>query len=94
MLKVIGIGLPRTGTRSLAEALTILGYETKHEGARLWDLRRMDFEGPVESDFTERFSHLDAVTECLWWRDLVEAHPEADLILTVRGEEGWWRSIC
>lgn len=28
--KVIGAGLPRTGTNSLEEALSILGYRTHH----------------------------------------------------------------
>ncbi|KAM4061063.1 P-loop containing nucleoside triphosphate hydrolase protein [Hirsutella rhossiliensis] len=36
-LKVLALGLPRTGSASIAEALTILGYKDVYHGSRFFD---------------------------------------------------------
>ncbi|KAH7114568.1 hypothetical protein B0J13DRAFT_393505, partial [Dactylonectria estremocensis] len=36
-MKVLALGLPRTGSASIADALTILGYENVHHGIRAID---------------------------------------------------------
>ena len=77
--KVFGIGLSRTGTRSLVEALRILGYRAVH-----WpqSLRAID-EAEAAADITVacRFKFLDAV------------YRNARFILTTRDADAWFRSI-
>jgi len=82
-VQVIGVGLPRTGTRSLAEALTILGYRTLHYAPDLRHDRR----------WPRVFDGYDAATDypCSgWWPQLLGAYPEALVILTVRRQLATW----
>jgi hypothetical protein len=92
-MEVIGVGLPRTGTRTLVEALRILGYDAVHEGAKWWNVRALHIQASIEPKDVKVFDDVDAVTECLHWRLLLEAYPEAKVILTVRDVDDWWRSI-
>lgn len=94
MLQVIGVGLPRTGTRSLVEALRLLGYTAEHEAITRSNREELETEvehGPVLNELT---NNLEAVTEAIWWRPLVERNEYANIILTIRDEEKWWESIC
>jgi len=90
MLQVIGVGLPRTGTRSLCEALRILGYNAVHcepERLPLW---------PDENTDWKCCEDIEAITDTpapRYWRELCGAYPEAKVILTVRDESEWWTSI-
>jgi len=89
-LEVIGVGLPRTGTRTLCKCLQILGYRTEHEnaGKRLPGAWRWDHVPELQV-----FDDLTAVVEWQhWWRTAM-VYAGADLILTVRDEEDWYRSI-
>jgi hypothetical protein len=93
MLKVLGVGMPRTGTRSLIEALTILGYRTMHELANLWNLDALDMADELPDHvFRLGTDKVDAGTEAIYWRRIAMAHPEAKLVLTVRDRRAWFRS--
>lgn len=90
MLKVLGVGLPRTGTKSLCVALEILGYRSLHHPAD-----RLPLFPPTGFDWRQ-FDDVDAVCDapaCMYWRELLAAYPEAKAVLTVRDEEDWWRSM-
>ncbi len=94
MLSVLGCGMPRTGTRSLAEALTLLGYRTMHELANLWNLEALDMADELPDHvFRLGTEKLDAGTEAIYWRRIAMAHPDAKLILTVRERRAWFRSM-
>lgn len=89
--KVFGLGLSRTGTRSLTAALRILGWDTVHyptDQATFGELARADY----------RFSlldHWDGITDITvspYYAQLDELYPGSKFILTVRDEEGWLRS--
>jgi hypothetical protein len=86
MLTFIGAGYPRTGTKSLASALRILGVETRHdeEGAlplfRAASRRANGMEGA-----------LVGWPAALHWREL--RSPRTKIILTVRDESDWWESM-
>ncbi len=90
MLSILGVGLPRTGTQSLSDALEILGLRSiHHEPERLdpWKLMEPDFSG---------YDDVDAVIDApasYFYRELTEAYPGLKYILTVRDEHAWWRSI-
>lgn len=78
-MKVIGIGLPRTGLTSLARALTILGYDTIHFPASLERAQRR--EAATDMPLPHRY------------RALAKRFPKAKFILTLREERYWHRSM-
>ena len=100
-LRVIGAGLPRTGTRSLKTALELLlGQPCHHmhdffgrpERADLW---REAFRGRAEWDrLLEGYAAGLDTPVCAFWRELAWAHPDAIVLLSHRASaETWWRSV-
>jgi hypothetical protein len=90
--KVFGIGLSRTGTKSLHRALKSLGYRSEHFPAHL--LRTMD--GMLTLDI-EGVRHYEAMTDTVtsvFYRQLDEHFPESKFILTVRDVDAWLRSCA
>lgn len=88
--KIFGIGLSKTGTSSLAQALQRLGYRTKDcMGARSYvpgDLSSIDMDTVLEHD---------ALTDTpipSFYRELDARFPGSKFILTVRDREGWLQS--
>ena len=100
-LKVIGAGFGRTGTDSMREALTQLGFgpchhmvevNTNEDQKRMW---RAFVRG-------ERFGWdqlLGGYVSCMdwptahYWRELAQAYPSAKVVLTYRTAESWWASF-
>ena len=83
--KVFAIGLHRTGTTSLARALSILGLRTRDFPWRLFD----NVEDPILNEF-------DAFTDNpmpLVYPYLDGMFPGSKFILTTRQEEEWLRSV-
>ena len=93
MLKILGVGLGRTGTMSLTAALRQLGLKALHyDRVRLNDI--LDGTNP-KPDF-RRYDDYDAVTDipsAHFYRELLAAYPSCKAILTVRDVESWWKSI-
>lgn len=100
-LKVIGTGFGRTGTDSMREALEILGFGPCHhmrelindsEHERLW--RSVVAGATPDWDLL-----LGGYSSCVdwpsayYWPQLVDAFPEAKVILTWRSAESWWKSF-
>ena len=77
--KVFCVGLGKTGTTSLKEALRMLGYRT----IRL----PLDWQGSTGFD-----AALPGVSAAMY-RDLDKAFPDSRFILTVRDVDGWLKSI-
>jgi hypothetical protein len=96
--KVFGIGFHRTGTTSLAQALTRLGYKTIHgDGRRLGgDEGRTFIHQFTHGDYRMRtLTQYDAFTDNPYftiWQQLYWMYPEAKYILTIRDAESWIRS--
>lgn len=92
-MKILGAGLSRTGTLSLATALEQLGFSTIHwVPERLRDVMMGTNDSP---DF-RRYDDVEAVTDlpaALFYRELLEAYPDAKCILTIRPEDDWLRSM-
>lgn len=93
MLNVIGAGLSRTGTRSLADALEGLGLRTIH-----FDRNRLNsvLFGADPSPNFRVYDDVDAVVDLpgsYFFRELMDAYPRSKVILTVRDIEAWWKSI-
>jgi hypothetical protein len=92
--RVFGVGMQRTGTSSLCEALRILGHDSAHwesgEWARaVW--QEMNMWG--RSRTLERFYAACDNPIPLVYRWLDEAYPNSKFVLTVRDEGDWVRSV-
>jgi hypothetical protein len=86
--KLFGIGLPKTGTTSLCQALTILGYKTLHNPI---PFRLRYYEGM----YTYNKVEWDAIVNCgeHIYPQLDEVYPNSKFILTVRDSESWHKSV-
>ena len=100
-LLVIGTGFGRTGTDSMREALTILGFGPTHhmfevianpEQKALWRALAAGAKPDWERLFAGYHSCVDWPS-AYYWRDLIAVYPEARVILTARSAEGWWGSF-
>ncbi|MGV9379633.1 sulfotransferase family protein [Nonomuraea sp. NPDC003707] len=105
MMKVIGAGLPRTGTTSMKAALERLGFTPcyhmvevmTHPGhvdhwleAAAGKVRtREDWDRVFEDGYQ---AEVDWPAS-FYWRELADAYPEAKVILTVRDPHKWHPSI-
>lgn len=100
-LKVIGAGLPRTGTNSLQIALDQLGFGPCHHMRELIEdasqrplwLRVYEGHGPDWEDVFKGYSAAVDAPAAFLWRALSAAYPSAKVILTTRSPEGWRRSM-
>src|SRR5918997_5491542 len=99
-MRVIGAGFGRTGTTSLKAALEVLGFGPSYtlgeafahpEHVGLWEAARRG-----EKLDWERFrSGYDVAVDwpaCAFYEELLEAFPEAPVILTVRDPAAWYES--
>jgi sulfotransferase family protein len=79
--KIFGIGLSRTGTSSLSEALSILGYRSVHY--------------PPAPNLYELLDAFDAATDtpiAMSFKELDHRYPGSKFILTVRDRDKWLKS--
>ena len=101
-LKVVGVGLGRTGTNSLKLALEqLLGGPCYHmfeliahpQQVPLWELAVRG----EEVDWNALFEGYAATVDwpgCAFWRDLITANPNAPVLLSTRDSpETWWASM-
>jgi 3'-phosphoadenosine 5'-phosphosulfate (PAPS) 3'-phosphatase len=88
--KIFGIGLSKTGTTSLANALQILGYKTKDNMGVV-----KYAAGDVSSVDLDLVDGLEALTDTpipSFYRELDARYPGSKFILTVRDSGGWLKS--
>lgn len=81
--------MPRTGTRTLSEALRILGFDAMHEHRARLPLI------PIGPPNVRVFDDVDAVADCpavLYWERIAATY-QPKVILTVRELGSWWESI-
>jgi hypothetical protein len=99
-LVLIGAGLPRTGTLTQKLALEELGLDPCYHWVNviadldqvgLWD-RALDGETPWEEVFAGYRSSVDWPGG-YFYRELMDAYPEAKVLLSVREGEAWERSF-
>ena len=99
-MKVIGAGFGRTGTTSLKAALETLGFGSAYhmtevfthpEHVRFWEAARRGERVDWEAFFSGYGVAVDWPA-CAFYAELMEAFPEAAVILTVRDPERWYES--
>jgi len=98
-MKIICAGLSKTGTKSLAEALKILGltvHDFDEHVVYFKDEYIQAFEGEMP-DFAAMYKNVDAVVDnpvFFFWKEIKESCPSAKVILTERDKvQSWVNSI-
>ena len=101
-LKVIGVGLGRTGTKSLKQALVLLGFGPCHhmtevlpDKQHLWPMWKEIFSSSEDKSekLKEAFRGYVATTDypgCLFYKEFLQWNPDAKVILTVRDNPDQW----
>ncbi len=99
-MRLIGAGLPRTGTLTQKLALEDLGLGPCYhwvnviadlDQVELWS-RALDGEAPWDEVFDGQRSTVDWPGG-YFYRELMDAYPEAKVLLSVRDPEAWERSF-
>jgi len=101
-LRVIGAGMPRTGTTSLKSALErLLGQRCYHmlelfedfDAGLLW-LQALEGDRDALHSVLANFGAAVDWPASLFWRELRELYPEAIVVLSHRDSaEEWWDSV-
>ncbi len=100
-MKIIGAGFGRTGTVSLKQAFEHLGYPCYHMQEVMAGYDRGHIEqwdaalSGKAIDWEALFSGFEATVDfpaCVFYPQLMEAFPDAVVVLSVRDPQGWWRS--
>ena len=103
-IQVIGAGFGRTGTMSLKMGLEKLGFSKCHhmeevvknpESAPFWQdaFERKTANEPT--DWSVPFGGYKAAIDwpsCTFYKELMDAYPDAKVILTTRDPESWYAS--
>jgi hypothetical protein len=100
-LKVIGAGFGRTGTLSLKQALEELGLEPCYHMVELFGKPGLDEQwdaivGGAPADWNTVFAGYQAAVDwpaCSFYKELMQAYPQAKVLLTVRDPEKWYKSV-
>jgi len=100
-LKIIGVGLGRTATKSLKDALEILSFgpcyhmmelPLKPERVALWQ----EAADTGKTDWEALFEGYNACVDwpaAYYWRELADFYSNAKVVLSVRSAESWAKSI-
>lgn len=91
--KVFGIGLSRTGTRSLTKALQILGYNVEHypdDDDTYTELSN----GQCDLSILAVLDGLTDIGTVPFYRQFDELYPGSKFILTVRSDTVGWLQSC
>jgi hypothetical protein len=98
-MKVIGAGVPRTATLSQKFALEILGFPCYHMVNVLRDMSQVPLWNAAADgnpDWEAIFADYEATVDWpggYFYQELLEAYPDAKVLLSVRDPEAWTRSM-
>lgn len=113
-MKVLSLGLPRTGSYSMCLALQQLGYQNVYHLIDDATQRPEDWEffasaadalfpslptynkkGMTRDQWDVVFGSCEGVTDigAMFAKSLIEAYPEAKVILVERDFDSWWKSM-
>ncbi|XP_078481862.1 uncharacterized protein LOC100176328 isoform X3 [Ciona intestinalis] len=99
-MKVIVAGFSKTGTKTMQAALTELGYNV-YDYMENFEFLEKEWKqictvGGSTELFRKMYENVDAVTDlpgCAFWDEILKAFPDAKIVLTMRDEEQWWKSM-
>ncbi|MDH3710921.1 MAG: hypothetical protein OER04_13590 [Cyclobacteriaceae bacterium] len=100
-IKIIGAGLPRTGTNTLKQSLEMLGYSKTYHMKELIVNPEMlpqwlALENGEQPNWDELYDGFEATVDFPaypWYKEHMKRYPDAKVIMTVRPFEGWYKSI-
>ncbi len=100
-IKIIGAGLPRTGTNTLRESLEILGFsKTYHMKQLLVHPENLHYWTTLKATGTTNWDALydgyEATVDfpCYpWYKEHMTQYPDAKVILSTRPFENWYTSF-
>jgi hypothetical protein len=93
MLEVIGAGFGRTGTLSLKHALELLDLGPCYHAYEVYQDAHVQRWRAGDLGVLDGYRATVDWPGCTYWRELMRAHPDAKVILSVRDPEQWWRSF-
>jgi hypothetical protein len=92
MNKVFVLGLQKTGTTSMGDALTFLGYRTTGPNF----IFRTDLSSSLNMRMEEVLHNYDAFQDnpwCMTYKEVFQLYPQSKFILTVREPCSWLDSL-
>lgn len=100
-VKVVGLGMPRTGTSSLKAALESIGFGPCLHMDNLFNTPPLvkswhQFLEKGEGDFGRLFPDFQSSTDfpgCLMYREIYQQYPDAKFILGTRDADAWYDSV-
>ncbi|CAN5195076.1 sulfotransferase family protein [soil metagenome] len=100
-IKIIGAGLPRTGTNTLKASLEKLGYSKTYHMKELLDHPEnlhywLTLQKTGSTNWDELYNGYQATVDFPaypWYKEHMNRYPEAKVILTVRPFEKWYTSL-
>ena len=98
-MKIICVGLGKTGTTSISKALRHLGYTVFDWEEKVFDFQDhwVDvFQNGAQLDVKRVYQHADAVVDApgnFFWEEILEAYPDSKVILSEREEDSWLKSL-
>ncbi|KAL6859863.1 hypothetical protein ACO1O0_003887 [Amphichorda felina] len=106
-MKVLSVGLPRTGSTSIAAALSILGYQGVYHTSKAmnrpgdWAILEAAADATytgqpfTRADWDALYAPFEATTDAasMFAPELIRAYPEAKVILVERDYARWHASI-
>jgi len=90
--KVFGIGLGRTGTKSLTRALYLLGIHVTHFPIEK-DIYTKLRQGKCDFEILQRFDGITDITVAPCYAQLDRLYPGSRFVLTLRDKEAWLDSM-
>ncbi|XP_078492203.1 uncharacterized protein LOC100175117 [Ciona intestinalis] len=99
-MKIIVASYSKTGTKTLNAALRTLGYDVYDFVENFWylgdDWMRIMNNGGEVGDFKRMYKDVDVALDIpvyFFWEEIHQAFPDAKIILTVRDDESWCKSL-
>ncbi|WP_158266354.1 sulfotransferase family protein [Allosphingosinicella deserti] len=104
-MKIIGAGYPRTGTMSLKKAIEQIGLgpcyhmrevlagHHQHDHVQLWSRAAHGEAVNWHALFSGYGATVD-LPAALFYRQLLDVYPDARILLSVRDERSWYRSVA
>lgn len=101
-LKVVGAGFGRTGTRSLKEALEMLGFGPCHHMMEVFlnvetQVPFWDRVAKGETvDWNEALGAYNSACDwptCTFYKELADYYPQSKVILSLRDPKSWYKSV-
>lgn len=87
--KVFGVGLSRTGTKSLVRALSLLGYKAGHYDVSIRIIQLIHSELMLIPKRVKEWDALSDIPVSLFYQELDSFFPGSFFILTVREKASW-----